>query len=123
MTTDVEAVADKVLERLDQVAGWVQGTGTEVLALYTQKAMMAGIGYAVLALLIFAACGLFGVGTVRAWKAEKAGEEDSDDVPCLILAGITLVIAGFGGLTTYSALTHLMIPEYYAIQELLKQVM
>jgi len=118
MTTDVENIANEVLTRLDKIGDWLYGSGTQVLAIYTEKAAWESVSF-------FLASAVFlSLACIPAWYTRVCwrGREDSCDAHFVPLGLLTTAVGTFGLFMAYSGVMRLGIPEYYAIQELLLQI-
>jgi len=113
----VERIANEVLTRLDKIGEWLQGSGTEVLDIYAQQIawssggfFLGGAGF------IFLAC-IPGYYCYWQWKNDR---EEGHFIPLGILA---VALSCWGGVIAFGGVLRLAVPEYYAIQELVQQVL
>jgi len=117
--TDVERIATEVLSRLDNIGEWLQGSGTEVLAIYTKFAMWESLSFAL------GGVTLLTLACIPAWYARKCwiDREPGGDAHFVPLGLLTSALALFGTVIASGGVMRLAVPEFYAIQMLLNQVL
>ncbi len=112
---DYEGVAEQVLLRLDKLADWTNSAGGDVLAIYVTKAQASSVGF------FLAGVGVVCLGLVALHfgrKLQKEGMAECAPVYLVAAAGLAFGLSFF-----WHGYMRLMIPEYYAIQELLRTVL
>ena len=123
MEGSIEKVADAVLQRMDQMAEWLNGTGADVLAVYTEKAYLSAFSH------YFWALPVLGLAALCAWgcrynfiQGRKNNSEDQG-AWAIALGVITCIFVALFGAIVFDGFIRMMIPEYFAIQELIRQVL
>lgn len=119
-STDVERIATEVLSRLDKMGEWLEGSGTEVLAIYTKMAMWESLGFMLGGLTLLTCASIPAWYARKCWMAmENKITGDTHYVPLGLLAA---ALALFGTVIASGGVMRLAVPEFYAIQLLLRQV-
>lgn len=118
-STDVERIANEVLSRLDNIGEWLHGSGTEVLAIYTKYAMWESLSFAL------GGVTLLTLACIPAWYARKCwiNRADSSDAHFVPLGLLTAFLTLVGTVVASGGVLRLAVPEFYAIQMLLQQVL
>ena len=113
MNTDLDKVADQLFQRLDKMAEWMESAGSAVIDIYVQKAQLISGAWA------FSGISVLGMGILLFRFGLTVQEKPENPPRGLVYTGAS-VIAGMGTLLIYRGFMQLMIPEYYALRELLR---
>jgi NADH:ubiquinone oxidoreductase subunit 5 (subunit L)/multisubunit Na+/H+ antiporter MnhA subunit len=115
--SETERIADEVLQRLDRVAEWANGAGSEALSIYASANYAFGVIGLIATSVFLVLILFFTIGYVRRIDKNKAISKYSEIDPLFIMISVILGLLCVVFLVVSIQL--LVAPEYFAIKELI----